>query len=274
MTTIDPTTATLVDEPQPLVSRKTIVVGGRIALAIALLLAWQWGAVEFGSIFFAYPADVVWRLVEITQSGELFQDIEATLRVSAIGFVLGCAGGVLLPFLLRRSPRWTQAIEPYVLASQGIPKYALAPWLILWFGIGDLPKLVIVTLMVFYIPFVNTFAGIRGVDQRFVNMARVMGASEVKISREVIWNSLLPFFFTSLKVSLPRAVSACIVGEFLVSSAGVGHYIEHAREVSDTVGVFAGIVVATTLVLVINAIVEHLERRALRWRPVDRDMAL
>ena len=274
MTTIDPTTATLVEEPRPLVSRKTIVVGGRIALAIVLLLAWQWGAVAFGSIFFAYPVDVVWRLVEITQTGELFQDIEATLRVSAIGFVLGCVAGVLLPFLLHRSPRWTQAIEPYVLASQGVPKYALAPWLILWFGIGDLPKLVIVTLMVFYIPFVNTFAGIRGVDQRFVNMARVMGASEVKISREVIWNSLLPFFFTSLKVSLPRAVSACIVGEFLVSSAGVGHYIEHAREVSDTVGVFAGIVVATALVLVVNAIVERLERHALRWRPVDRDMVL
>ena len=110
MTTIDPTTATLVEEPRPLVSRKTIVVGGRIALAIVLLLAWQWGAVAFGSIFFAYPVDVVWRLVEITQTGELFQDIEATLRVSAIGFVLGCVAGVLLPFLLHRSPRWTQAI--------------------------------------------------------------------------------------------------------------------------------------------------------------------
>ena len=83
----------------------------------------------------------------------------------------------------------------------------------------------------------------------------------------MIWNSLLPFFFTSLKVSLPRAVSACIVGEFLVSTEGVGHYIEHAREFSDTVGVFAGIVVATTLVLAINGLVEYLERRALRLAP-------
>ena len=106
--------------------------------------------------------------------------------------------------------------------------------------------------MVFYIPFINVFAGIRGVDQRLVNMARIVGASETKISREVIWNSLLPFFFTALKIALPRAVSACIVGEFLVSTEGVGHYIEHARELSDTVGVFAGIVVATTLVLAVN----------------------
>ncbi len=269
MTTIDPT----VVADAPAISRKTIIVGGRIALAVLLLIGWQMGAETFGSVFFAYPVDVVLRIVEIARSGELAADVASTLRISTIGFVIGTVAGVGLPFLLRRSKRWTDAIEPYVLASQGVPKYALAPWLILWFGIGDAPKLVIVTLMVFYIPFVNVFAGIRGVDQRLVDMARIIGASETKISREVIWNSLLPFFFTALKVSFPRAVSACIVGEFLVSTEGVGHYIEHARELSDTVGVFAGIVVATTLVLTINAIVENLERRALRWRPIDRDMA-
>jgi NitT/TauT family transport system permease protein len=272
MTTIDPA-ANLV-EAAPLVSRKQIIILGRLALAVLLVWGWQEGAETFGSVFFAYPLDVVRRLIEIAGNGQLVTDLLATLRVAGSGFVLGCTGGVLLPFLLRRSKRWTEAVEPYVLLSQGIPKYALAPWLILWFGIGDLPKLVIVTTVVFYIPFFNVFAGIRGVDQRLVRMARIIGASETKISREVIWNSLLPFFFTSLKVALPRAVGACIVGEFLVSTEGVGHYIEHARELSDTVGVFAGIVVATTLVLCVNALVEYLERRALAWRPVDRDMAL
>jgi NitT/TauT family transport system permease protein len=272
MTTIEQAAA--LTESGPLVSKKTIVIIGRIALAVMLLIGWQMGAQTFGSVFFAYPLDVWRRLVEIAGNGTMLTDIVATMRVSALGFVLGCAGGVLLPFALRRSKRWTEAIEPYVLGSQGIPQFALAPWLILWFGIGDLPKLVIVTLIVFYIPFVNVFAGIRGVDQRLVRMARIVGASETKISREVYWNTLLPFFFTSLKISLPRAVSACIVGEFLVSTEGVGHYIEHARELSDTVGVFAGIVVATTLVLLINGLVEFLERRALAWRPVDRDMAL
>lgn len=272
MTTVNEVSDIL--EREPAVSRKTIVVAGRILLAVLLLAAWQAGAVTLGSVFFAYPLDVLRRLGEITMSGEVFADIYATLRVSAIGFVLGTVGGVLLPFLLRRSERWTAAIEPYVLGSQGVPKYALAPWLILWFGIGDTPKLVIVTLMVFYIPFVNVFAGIRGVDQRLVKMARICGASETTISREVYWNTLLPFFFTSLKIALPRAVSACIVGEFLVSTTGVGHYIEHARELSDTVGVYTGIVVATALVLAINGLVEYLERRALAWRPVDRDTVL
>jgi ABC-type nitrate/sulfonate/bicarbonate transport system permease component len=272
MTTVSEAETVL--ERPPAVSRKTIVLLGRIALAVLLLALWQWGAVSLGSVFFAYPMDVLRRLGEIAMNGVLFADIVATLRVSAIGFAIGTLCGVLLPFALRRSQRWTDAIEPYILGSQGIPKFALAPWLILWFGIGDAPKLVVVTTVVFYIPFVNVFAGIRGVDQRLVRMARIVGASETKISREVYWNSLLPFFFTALKIALPRAVSACIVGEFLVSTTGVGHYIEHARELSDTVGVYAGIVVATALVLVINALVVSLERRALAWRPVDREMVV
>jgi sulfonate transport system permease protein len=256
------------------IPRQWIVTGGRLALAIALLLAWEWGARAFGPLFFAPPLATAQRIVEMAGNGKLVVDIAATLRVSAIGFVIGCGVGVLLPFLLRLSPRATEAIEPFIMASQGIPKYALTPWLILWFGIGDAPKAIVVTLFVFYIVFITVFAGMRNVDQRLIAMARVIGASERTIARKVIWISSLPFFFTGLKVALPRAVSAAIVGEFLVATEGVGFSIERARQLSDTTGVFAGIVVAVALVLAINAVVNALERHALRWRPTDRDMQL
>lgn len=254
------------------IPRQWIVNGGRVLLAIALLLAWEWGARSFGPLFFAPPLATAQRVIEMAASGQLFTDILATMRVSVIGFIIGCICGVGLPFILRLSPRVTAAVEPFIMASQGIPKYALTPWLILWFGIGDAPKVIVVTLFTFYITFITVFAGIRGVDHRLINMARVIGATERTIARKVIWISLLPFFFTGLKVALPRAVSAAIVGEFLVATEGVGYSIEHARQLSDTTGVFAGIVVAVTLVLLINAVVNVLERRALKWRPVDRDM--
>jgi NitT/TauT family transport system permease protein len=254
--------------------RKWAVYGGRVLLAAALIGAWEYGARTMGKLFFAPPLEVLQRLGELVRSGQVFTDILATLRVSVLGFAIAAVAGVLLPFLLRRSPRATDAVEPFIMASMGIPKYALAPWLILWFGIGDLPKLVVVTLVVFYILFITTFAGIRGVDQRLIKMARIIGASEQVISREIIWTSLLPFFFTGLKIAFPRAVSATIVGEFLVSTEGVGRYIEHARQVADTTGVFAGIIVAIALVLAINGLVNLIERWALRWRPVERDMEL
>jgi NitT/TauT family transport system permease protein len=254
--------------------RKWAVYGGRLLLAAALIAGWDHSARTLGPLFFAPPLDVGQRIVELARSGQMVTDILATMRVSAAGFAIAAVAGVLLPFLLRRSMRATEAVEPYIMASMGIPKYALAPWLILWFGIGDLPKLVVVTLVVFYILFITTFAGIRGVDQRLVNMARIIGANEGVISREIIWTSLLPFFFTGLKIAFPRAVSATIVGEFLVSTEGVGRYIEHARQVSDTTGVFAGIMIAIALVLAINGLVNLIERWALRWRPVERDMRL
>ncbi|AMN39368.1 ABC transporter permease [Rhodoplanes sp. Z2-YC6860] len=256
------------------IPRQWIVIGGRILLGLALLAAWEWGSRSFGPLFFAPPLATAQRIVEMAASGKLLTDVIATLRVSALGFVIGCACGIGLPFLLRRSERLTQAIEPFILASMGIPKYALTPWLILWFGIGDRPKVIVVTLFVFYIVFITVFAGMRSVDPRLISMARVVGASERAIARKVIWVSLLPFFFTGLKVALPRAVSAAIVGEFLVATEGIGFSIERARQLSDTTGVFAGIVIAVALVLLINGIVNVLERRALKWRPTDRDMQI
>ena len=272
MTDAGLTAAMISDAPAAV--RKRVVVAGRLLLALLLLLGWELGARTLGSVFFAAPLDVAVRIVMRAQSGTLAEDVASTLRVSALGFAIACVAGVLLPFLLRRSPRVTVAVEPYIMASMGIPKYALAPWLILWFGIGDLPKLVVVTLMVFYIIFITTSAGIRAVDRRLIDMARIAGAGETAIAREIVWKSLLPFFFTGLKVALPRAVSATIVGEFLVATQGVGHYIEHSRQVADTVGVFAGIVIAMVLVLAINAVVNVIERRALAWRPVEREMEL
>jgi NitT/TauT family transport system permease protein len=262
----------IVAPAQPLLSHKTIVFLGRCFFAILLLLGWQWGSDAFGSIFFAPPLAVLQRLYEMAVNGEMFWDIWATLKVSAIGFVIAVVVGLLVPFALRLSPRVTEAVQPYIFWSQGIPKYALAPWLILWFGIGDVPKLVIVVTQTFYVIFYNVFAGIRAVDQRLLNMARVAGASESVIAREVIWKSLQPFFYAGIKIAAPHAVGATIVGEFLVSTQGIGYYIEHARELSDTVGVFAGIVVATALVLVINGLVEKMERISLVWRPVAKDM--
>jgi NitT/TauT family transport system permease protein len=254
--------------------RHRAVAVGRIGLALLFLLAWKVGADIAGPLYAADPIKVFERIVTDTLAGTLLHHIYVTLRLSALGFAIGCFFGVALPFLLRRMPRLTAAIEPYIMASVGVPKYALVPLFILWFGIDDAPKLWLVGLLVFYPVFIAVFAGIRNVDRNLINMARIVGASEAAISREVIWNSLLPFFFAALKIALPRAVSAAIIGEFLVGNAGLGYLIEYSRQNFDTTGVFAGIVVATALVLAINAILVWVDRRINAWRPTERDMEL
>jgi NitT/TauT family transport system permease protein len=260
--------------PAPIGWRRHTVTAGRLGLAVLLLAGWSLGARVAGASYVADPLEVAQRLLAILASGELVRHGYATLRVSALGFAIGCGAGVALPFLLRRLPRLTVAVEPYIMASVGVPKYALVPLFILWFGIDDAPKLWLVGLLVFYPVFIAVFAGIRNVDRRLVDMARVVGASESRIAREVIWHSLLPFFFAALKIALPRAVSATIIGEFLVGEAGLGFLIERARQNVDTVGVFAGIVAATALVLVLNAGLERTDRRVHAWRPTEREMQL
>ena len=267
-------TALEVEERARSTSRQHIVTAGRIGLAALLLLAWKLGADMAGPLYAADPISVMQRIFEDTASGSLLRHIYVTLRLSAMGFVIGGACGVALPFVLRRLPRLTNAVEPYIMASVGVPKYALVPLFILWFGIDDAPKLWLVGLLVFYPIFIAVFAGIRNVDRRLINMARVVGASETMISREVIWNSLLPFFLAALKIALPRAISAAIIGEFLVGDEGLGYMIEHSRQNFDTTGVFTGIVVATSLVLVINAALVRIDSRLNAWRPTDRHMQL
>jgi NitT/TauT family transport system permease protein len=261
-------------QPAPVRWRRHAVTAGRIVLAVLLLLAWKVGADSAGPIYAADPWQVFQRIVADTLSGELIRHTYVTLRLAAIGFAIGCFFGVALPFVLRRMPRLTDAVEPYIMASVGVPKYALVPLFILWFGIDDAPKLWLVGFLVFYPVFIAVFAGIRNVDRRLINMARVLGASETKISREVVWNSLLPFFFAALKIALPRAVSAAIIGEFLVGNEGLGFLIENARQNFDTPGVFAGIVVATALVLVINAALVAVDKYVNAWRPVEREMQI
>jgi NitT/TauT family transport system permease protein len=254
--------------------RRYAVPVGRVVLGLVLVLLWKIGSDIAGPLYVADPFKVMQRIVADTQSGTLVRHVYVTLRLSTIGFALGCAFGVVLPFLLRRVPRLSNAVEPYIMASVGIPKYALVPLFILWFGIDDAPKLLLVGLLVFYPVFIAVFAGIRNVDRRLIDMARVAGASESKIAREVIWNSLTPFFFAALKIALPRAVSAAIIGEFLVGDEGLGFLIENSRQNFDTIGVFAGIVVATMLVLVINAVPVAIDRRCNAWRSADYDMTL
>jgi len=249
-------------------------VTDRLIVLVVILAAWQIGSLFVGAYWLSSPGAVAWRFTAQVLNGELIRQAGYTIEESLIGILVGGVPAVLLPFLLRRHPLLVAILDPFMVGGYGAPKLAFAPLFILWFGIGDLPKLVVVTLVVFYILFITTFAGIRGVDQRLIKMARIIGASEQVISREIIWTSLLPFFFTGLKIALPRAVSAAIVGEFLVAVEGVGFSIERARQLSDTTGVFAGIVVAVALVLIINVAVNALERRAMKWRPTDRDMQL
>ncbi len=247
---------------------------GQIVLALALLLLWEAVARHVGPRVLSVPADVLARLGTIIVSGDLWSHLGSTIYASLAGTLIGGGIGALLPFLLYRSARATDAVEPYVMASIGVPKFTLAPLLIFWFGIGFMPKIAIVALAVYYVAFTQIFAGIRAVDPRLVDMARVAGASARTISRHVVWPSLAPFFLTSLKIILPRAVGAAIVAEILIGGSGLGYYIERSLQTGDVVGLFTGVLVVIVFMLLLNLFLEAMKKRLLSWQAHDREMDL
>jgi NitT/TauT family transport system permease protein len=238
----------------------------RAVLVLALLALWEAGHRALGTTYIAGPVEVAARVAGLFASGKVWPDLGATLLAAGLGFAIGWLLGFVLPVLLGFSARASDAVEPYVLFAMGIPLFALIPLLILWFGIGITPKVVIVVFMVFFIVFITTFTGLRGVDRRWLDMGRVMGATRWQLTTMISRHAMVPHLFAGLKIAVPRAISAAIVGEFLVADKGVGHYIENARQTADPVGVFAGIVLVMVLVLVSDLLLGRLQRHALRWQ--------
>ena len=241
---------------------------GRILVAALLLLGWEIAHRLLGDTYVAAPVAVSSRVVALVTSGEIWQHLHSTLLVAAVGFLLGWLAGFALPILLSRSRRLMSALEPYVIGAMGIPLFALIPLLILWFGIGMSPRVVIVTSMVFFMVFITTLSGLRALDRRVMDMGRVLGATDWQLTLHIRRHAMRPFLFAGLKLAVPRAISATIVSEFLVAENGLGYYIEHGRQTADTVGVFAGIVLVVMLVAGCDLVLSAWDRRAARWQPV------
>jgi len=245
------------------------VPADRVVVAVAALIVWQVAALIAGPHWISPPLSTARRLGQLAWSGELERHAAYTLAAAVGGFLAGGVPGVVLPFVLRRTPRLAAILDPYLVAGYGMPKLALAPLFILWFGIGLASKVALVASIVFFLLFFSTAAGVRGIDVRLVAMARVIGASEPVVARHVVWPGAVPYVFAGLKISLSYAIGAAVVGELISSNRGLGYLIQAGANDFDTTTVFAALVALTLLILGVNALVESAERRLLRWRPAD-----
>jgi NitT/TauT family transport system permease protein len=263
--TSSPTSRTVI-VPSPLIIART-------AVAVLLVAAWL-GAAQAYPTLVATPQATLQRIIELFFSRELFPMVGTTAGEAVMGLSMGAGLGVILPFLVNMSARLQAVAEPFARAAVGIPKLALSPILILWFGIGLESKIALVALMTFFLVFVATAAGIRSIGQNLVQTVLIFGASKLEVAREVVWNSVQPFVWTALRAALPWAINAALVGEFLAAENGVGHYIEKSYNSVDIAGVYAGISLIVALVFASDAALMALQRRCLAWRPIDCDVVL
>ena len=210
--------------------------------------------------------DVYWKLVQWIERGTLLTHAGYTFYATALGFAIGTAAGFAVGFAFGRSATVAAIFDPYVTAIYCLPKIALAPLFIMWFGIGIESKIAMSAAVVFFLVFLNTFAGVRDVNPIHIHTTRIMGASEWQLLRIVIAPSAAAWVLTGLKVSVPYALIGTVVGELISSNRGIGFLIGQAAGLFDTAGVFAGLVVLAVAGIIINGVLKRLERHVLRWR--------
>ena len=240
------------------------------APGIALLCFWQYVSGRLiRETYISKPSEIGKRLFELFVTGEIWPSLAVTGQELILSYVIGVTAGVLAGYWLGRSPRVAAIVEPYVMALYGVPKIALAPLFVIWFGIGIWSKVVLAGTMVFFLVFYNVYAGVRSVDREIVNLALVMGANERQLGRQIYLPAAAPHLLLGMRMAIPYAVIGVIVGEFTASVSGLGLFINYASSTYDPAGVFAGIFILLAIVTILNAAATRIERRLLRWRPQE-----
>ena len=219
------------------------------------------------------PSAILVRLVNVFASGEIWPNLAVTAEELVLSYVIGVTAGVAVGYALGRSARLARVFEPYVMAFYSVPKIALAPLFVIWFGIGIWSKVALAAIMVFFLVFYNVYTGVRAVERDLVNLAMVLGANERQLGRHIYLPAAAPFVILGMRMAIPYAVIGVIVGEFTSAVKGLGMFITYASSTYDPAGTFAGIFILLAFTVTMTSLASRLERRLLRWRPGAQPVA-
>jgi NitT/TauT family transport system permease protein len=239
-------------------SRSTLA--WRIALALAFLGLWELASGRWvAPLFISSPSDVASKLWTLT---------------AIAGFALGATAGMAAGLALGRWQRLAEVLDPFLMGFYSVPKIALAPLFILWFGVGTEMKVLFVAMIVFLLVFLNTYTGVRDVSREQIAILKLMRASESQILRKVVLPSAFTWVFTGLRLSVPYALIGAIMGEMLASNRGLGYLLADASAQFDTGGAFAGLAAIIAMAVILNAAVRFAERKALPWKEAESEREL
>ena len=227
----------------------------RVLLVVVVIAAWQYFGPKIGKVTASSPSDVVSAFKTWASSGQLGRDIGSTMEEVVLGYIFGSLVGIILGVLLASAQFIAELLDPFIMALFGIPLIALGPLMVVWFGIGLEPKVVLSAVLVFFFVFYSTYEGVRSVDRSLVTAAKLMGASNFQVRKHITMPGARSNILLGLRMGVPQALVGAIVGEFISSSKGIGYHIQFATSELDTGGVFAGLVLLAAVALLLNGLV-------------------
>jgi ABC-type nitrate/sulfonate/bicarbonate transport system permease component len=254
-------------QPGPLARYEGLLVGA--GAVVAFLAVWQLVAFRrlVPELFLPGPADILNAFVAYIQKGQIWPDMWISGQELMYGFFLSIAIGLPIGVLMGWYKRLHQALDPFVTFFYSIPRVALTPLLIIWFGIGINSKIAVVFLGAVFAILINTAAGVRNLDPALIKAARSFGASDAQLFRTVVVPGSVPFILTGLRLGLGHALTGVVVGELVAAQAGVGLMMATAGATFQTSKVFVGLVIVASTGVVMTYVLSRIEQRFQSWKP-------
>lgn len=239
-----------------------------IAIPIIVLIIWQLAGVFdlVSKTVLPTPLDILLAFQELIKTGGLFGHLNISVFRAAAGFFIGGSLGIILGTIVGFSTRSEQYLDPSVQMLRTVPHLAVAPLFVLWFGFGETSKVLLIADGAFFPLYVNAFLGIRGVDSKLFDVARVLEFSKRKLITKLILPAALPNLLLGARLSLGVAWVSLVVAELMGSTEGIGYMIMDARQFSNTDIVFVGIIIFAFVGKFSDSLVRLLEVKFLRWR--------
>ncbi len=244
-----------------------------VTLAL-VLAAWQAATGPGGMPSYLLPGpQAVFRSLweGLVAGGQFWPHIGFTLTSTLLGYAIGSAAAILVGIAVAESRLFERFVFPYIVAIQAMPKVALAPLILVWFGFGLASKVVLVALICFFPLLVNTIAGIRRTDPELVAMCRSFSRSAWFVFRHVKLPAAAGAIFAGLEIGIVLALIGAVVGEFVASERGVGYLIGSATVNMSVSTMFAGVLILAVLGMGGSALVRWLQRRVVFWEDMGRD---
>jgi NitT/TauT family transport system permease protein len=246
----------------------------RLACLVLLLALWQ-GAVAAGlasAAFVSTPLSVLASLSRLAWGGQLLPNLATTLLEIMLAFVLSVVAGIASAVVLDRNAWLHHIVAPFLTALNSMPRIALGPLFVLWFGIGITSKVALAFSLGYFIMLLSTLGGLKTVDRDLLLMSRLFGASEFALFRHVRLPWAVPGIFAGLKLTLIYCSAGAVIGEMIAARSGLGLLVQTLSGSFDIGGVMALIVVVAAMVMLLTSLMECAERALLAWSKGSTDV--
>jgi NitT/TauT family transport system permease protein len=246
----------------------------RAIFLLLILATWQ-GAVAVGiadAAFVSTPVGVAQSLWLLLKGGEVVPHLVTTIVEIVIAFVLSVVFGIASAVVLDRNDWFYRIISPFLTALNSMPRIALGPLFILWFGIGIASKVVLAFSLGYFIMLLSTLGGLKNVDRDLLLMSRLFGASEFRLFSHVRLPWALPSIFAGLKLTLIYCSAGAVIGEMIAARSGLGLLVQTFSGRFDVAGVMALILIVAFMVMTLTSLMDLTERRLLEWSKGSTDV--